>query len=941
MTGSLDPVENQTPPETSRQPEGVADRLLRRKSASGVALPQIQRRLARITRASTRIRENRLVLPGSARRERILNFNTALRQKQAKAPRVTSRMAKNRQQVPWEQLDMSLPNGAPAENPRPDVLRASLGDVGFPSGGQVIAPFSPPDSSNEPSFLERRRARIGAQEEKKKPAPSWKKPDPASRLFSRVEEIKPSGGTPAAGGAEKPPAQDHGAPKSSPSDAIQAASKKPEPTDKQASKGPASTPGKPSTVQREMARGAVPMPPSMDNESRPEPEPAVNDREPETPLEEIHSDLKTLAPRKQPAKPAAEAHQGAPVKPGRVEEPPAPRPAAKDTPPSPEPSREVRPQTGRRPSPEVKAPPQPRSLPDSPRQAAPLPAPPAPGKDVTKPAERIEEVRPQPSQPAPGKDVTKPVERIEEDKPQPSPPAPGPSATSLPSATVQRQPERHSASREAGETDASRQPLAQPLAPRRPPSSPQTMEGAAPEKPEPPAPSVEQPRPVEIRPASPFRPSSSEPEPGPSIPPVTAKPAALPIEKPFTMPELEKPLVFRPVLARMRSRPGPQAQLRLQTGPTKVARAAAIRTRTFPERITARGTVNLVHRQMRPAAQTLPAREPVPDQPLAASPAQQPPDLPVAQVQPRGKKPRPAPLPPVFARPPLRLSLRSLTAPRRISGQTAARVRPSTARPVQKESRPLLLTQHGPAANTNTRLGSKPHLSSARPVEPAAGKPDLVAGSAPSSVPLSMPSFAPSSAPAFLPSFLPSGDPHPWGEKMLVTRSGRQWIQRQLQQGASSGVVSSRPDERQQPPTASSHESMVARHTITPARRVDPAASSRKADPKEKKPAGKMSPKAASSARPVGTEPVRSPVEDLPVVQPKKMAPVEQVIQRQMEVPGPVVQRAIVETPQIESAPAYVDPEGSLDLAKLARDVYPIIKRMIAVEKERTSGRLY
>jgi len=611
----------------------------------------------------------------------------------------------------------------------------------------------------------------------------------------------------------------------------------------------------------------------------------VKDREPETPLEETHSDLKTLAPRKQPAKPAAETHQGAPVKPGRVEAPPAPRPAAKDTPPSPEPSLEVRPQTGPRPSPEVKAPSQPRSLPGSPRQAAPRPAPPLPGKDVTKPAERIGE-----------------------DTPQPSPPAPGTSEASLPSVVVQRQPERGSVSREAGETDDSRQPLAQPLAPRRTPPSPQTVEGAAPEKPEPPAPSAEQPRPVEIRSAPPIQPSSPEPE--PPIPPVTARPAALPIEKPFTEPELEKPLVFRPVLARMRSRPGPQAQPRLQTGPTKVARAAAIRTRTFPERITARGTANLVHRQMRPAAQTLPAREPVPEQPLAAFPAQQLPDLPVAQVQPRGEKPRPAPLPPVFARPPLRLSLRSLTAPRRVSGQTAARVLPSTARPVRKESRPLLLTQRGPVANTNTRIGSKPYLPSARLVEPVAGKPDLRSGA------------AQTSAPAFLPSILPSGDPHPWGEKILVTRSGRQWIQRQLQQGASSGVVSSKPDERQQPPAAPSPESMVARHTLTPARRVDPAASSRKANPKEKKPAGKTTSKAASGARPVGAEPVRLPVEDLPVVQPKKMAPVEQ-------------------TPQVESAPASVDPEGNLDLAKLARDVYPIIKRMIAVEKERTSGRLY
>ena len=86
---------------------------------------------------------------------------------------------------------------------------------------------------------------------------------------------------------------------------------------------------------------------------------------------------------------------------------------------------------------------------------------------------------------------------------------------------------------------------------------------------------------------------------------------------------------------------------------------------------------------------------------------------------------------------------------------------------------------------------------------------------------------------------------------------------------------------------------------------------------------------------------VSPPAAELPVVRPKKVSPVEQMVQREMAVPGPVVQRAISAPQAIEAAQISENADGKLDLGKLAKDVYPIIKRMIAVEKERSSGRLY
>jgi hypothetical protein len=79
--------------------------------------------------------------------------------------------------------------------------------------------------------------------------------------------------------------------------------------------------------------------------------------------------------------------------------------------------------------------------------------------------------------------------------------------------------------------------------------------------------------------------------------------------------------------------------------------------------------------------------------------------------------------------------------------------------------------------------------------------------------------------------------------------------------------------------------------------------------------------------------------EELPVVQMKKTISSEPTFHPELAVQGPVVQRII--EPELESIQPVDDPNVvKLDLSKLARDVYPIIKRWMAVEKERTSGRL-
>ena len=412
MTDTSDPVENRTHPEISHPSESIADRLLRRKSASGVALPQIRRRLARITQTSDKIREERLVLPGSAQRERIKNFSATLRQKQVQGPRVGSRTFGNQRRSSWEQLELSLPNGAPAESSRSNVLRTSLGNMGSLSGGQVISPFSPPDSSSEPSFMERRRARIGSQETKK-PASTSKKPETTSRLFSRVEEIKPSESKQTGSKISKFPMKDQDLPESSGQPKSQTAPRKP------------SIPsGKPSTVQREVAPNTPPLPHSPHKESQLEPRPVVESRKPAHPdasQEEPRMEPKTPAPQQsasqQPdSQSAVETHPDFPLKPRPTGPSHTQQPAIKNIPVSPDLAPKDYQQIDSPSHHEPKA--FPKSLPEQPRE------------DDTK-----QETTPS-QQPV----VTKAIRKTGEDKLPP--PASKPSLTSVPPSTIQREPER-------------------------------------------------------------------------------------------------------------------------------------------------------------------------------------------------------------------------------------------------------------------------------------------------------------------------------------------------------------------------------------------------------------------------------------------------------------------------------------------------------------------
>jgi len=189
MSDFVDPFENQ-PNEENSSSSGVLKRLLSRRHSTGVVLPKIRSRISRITKNSDLIRKNRMVVPGYTRRERYKSFGTKLLKKQTQAVRL-GKSSTEKVSGRWEQLDMSLPNGAPTELSRTNVFQPGSGDSGVPSGGQVIPPFSPPAINNEPSFIERRQERLKNQETKKvKPTPT--KPEKPTSLYSRVEEILPS-----------------------------------------------------------------------------------------------------------------------------------------------------------------------------------------------------------------------------------------------------------------------------------------------------------------------------------------------------------------------------------------------------------------------------------------------------------------------------------------------------------------------------------------------------------------------------------------------------------------------------------------------------------------------------------------------------------------------------------------------------------------------------
>lgn len=845
MPDSADPMENRADPEMSHEPGNMISRLLRRRRVAGVALPKIRRRLAQVRRASGRIRKNRLVLPGRARRERIRDFSAALRETHVKGPRVYGRAIGKRRQAPWEQLDLSLPNGAPAESSRPNLLRAGLSSAGPFAGGQVIPPFSPPDEAGEPSFIERRQARLGAQAPKK-PAPARKRLDPSSRLFSRVEEIKPSDARPAARGEEAPKAAEPPA----------------------APKKPASSAGKPSTVQREMARGVTPLPQSPPQAPGAEPPPRVEGRQmvlPDAPREELQMELKRPAPQK-PA-----------VQPG-VEDQRAPAPV--------DPAQKDRPQAAPTSRPEVKA--APHRQPERPKEAAPRPSPPSQEPAVEKAPERSQLAEPE-SRKAP--------------------------VTSAPPATLQREPveggdlpaQRPPAEQEPARTAEAYQPLEQPLVQRQPLA--RQEERAAPETPGPPVQPARGPGPGE--PIQPARGTG----PGEPIRPAASKPAGRPAEKPLAPARAEKPATFRPVLFRLKRKPGRAAQPGIRTAPRPVAGKPV----AAPRRIFARAEVNLIHRQVRRA-------------PSGSSSRQAWPVVESLQTRPPGvRQPRP-----------LRLSLRPLTAsaakpvrstaPSRRQSRSVTNEKPAGVRAaVEAKHLPVLLSQRVPLPRPAAKT---PRQGSRRAALPAQRIDPVLRERAP----------RPDSTPPFSLSIAPGGG-HPWGEKMLVTHPGRQLIQRQLRRQAPSPVEGHPARETWQDPSAPSspRQRAILPETILPAAPASLLA------PRQETPAQAPEPRMRRAAEGLKTvvkparraEKTNRPAAELPVVQHKKASLPEQPVQPEVAVPGPVVQRRGSGPAVTESAQPDADSDEKPDLRKLARDVYPIIKRMIAVEKERSSGRSY
>lgn len=190
MSDFMNPKEDQ-PNEGVSPLQGVLKRLLGRKNASGVALPKIRNRISRIRKNSDLIRKNRQMLPGYSRREQYKTFGIKLLEKQTQAVKAGKKSVSNNQSSRWDQLDMSLSNGVQTESARTNIFRPETADFGIPAGGQVIPPFSPPAASDGPSFMERRRERLKNQEAiKSKPVAN--KQDKQTRLFSRVEEILPS-----------------------------------------------------------------------------------------------------------------------------------------------------------------------------------------------------------------------------------------------------------------------------------------------------------------------------------------------------------------------------------------------------------------------------------------------------------------------------------------------------------------------------------------------------------------------------------------------------------------------------------------------------------------------------------------------------------------------------------------------------------------------------
>ena len=304
MSDFLDEPAKQINTEPAATTSNLLNRLLQKKVSSGVVLPKIRSRIAKITRNSDKIRIKRLVLPGRTRRDNIKNFGETLRGNLSRNQKIDSIKAAKKQQGNWENLDMLLPNGTPMESSRSSIAQTNFSNIGIPTGGQVIAPFSPPSPtsptsqpspSNEPSFIERRQARLNAQEQKKT-KPNLKKHDASTRLFSRVEEIIPQTTQQVKQKSEKSESKDTSVSKEKKSDTPK--------LDSEAvtiSKEPTITSNNDRVVRRQIENEIFPAPARLDSKSIPEQKPEVTDLPADDNFQsstKVEEDLNKLAPRK-------------------------------------------------------------------------------------------------------------------------------------------------------------------------------------------------------------------------------------------------------------------------------------------------------------------------------------------------------------------------------------------------------------------------------------------------------------------------------------------------------------------------------------------------------------------------------------------------------------------------------------------------------------------
>jgi hypothetical protein len=178
----------------------------------------------------------------------------------------------------------------------------------------------------------------------------------------------------------------------------------------------------------------------------------------------------------------------------------------------------------------------------------------------------------------------------------------------------------------------------------------------------------------------------------------------------------------------------------------------------------------------------------------------------------------------------------------------------------------------------------------------------------------------------------------PIGEKILLTTTGRKTIQSRLHKPSSvDPIKTSKSNEPTVIPVFNkesiSKNSNISEQTV------------RKTNGINEKRLNK-DPENAYSARsqkqtkvPMITQPIGEI--ELPVVRTKKVDPNEQFVKPDFAVAGPVVQRALSSASEVDNVLSIPNQVEKPNLEDLAKEVYPIIKRWIAVEKERTSGRLY